>query len=603
MITLRNYIPKFLHSTKWATFVDVFSTILNDVYDDLLDTFFDHINKDEATSEDFIEIIQLLGYPLNLNYSYTHEFLKRKALTTVERVRTKTTPTSYERLFYSLFVLGYVYPMVETEDEVLLPKTDYGSLTDIGVYIASLGYSQADARKYLTKHMDVRIAPKHALPFQTDYYLTLPAHHYKLNETSGSFCTDDGTNPIFGSHNLPADRLGKNSLIPNSTCYNFNGTSQYVDTNDNSASADKTICLWAKKDSLSNNTALFGSKDNLSHGFWFGFTDTSTGKMGAGLGTEDWGDQFDVKSVLSKFSAQNWNWYVLEYTNATNIARLFVNNTLIGYVTGASTMSISDYFISCQNDDGVFRYFFDGRIDDVRIYNYIISSETRSDVYNGGSAGGQGREDNVVKNGDLKQLLDENTLNISKYEVEQIKKLEEVPHFSAMIDLVGDETGTINETPLYDIDGNLISGVTIQTLSTVFWLRSAGIYFDQINPDTNDYYQFDETTPWLFDTIAEDFLDEITQIKLGSAAFVIPTFTMNRVQEVVFTHNIESYEKSETSTQYLFDIDIGRTLKINEITEVGLLNDSGTLLFYAKFPKLVKINDFNFRIKITIDKS
>jgi hypothetical protein len=598
-INLQNYIPRFLHSTPWNSFCSVISQSLNEVYDEYLEAWFNTVKKEVATLDDFVEIILSLGYPLNLNYIYNNNYIKKMALTITERIRLKTTPTAYERLFYSLSIMGYVYPLVE-QNNALIPLLTYDEITDISEY---LGSSYLEDTFELTKHMDIRIEPKYVAEWNTSYYFTKPKHHYKLDDTSGTLVIDYGTYPSNATHNLDASRLGQASIIDGTTCYLFNGISDRIDSNYYSINKNKTICFWAKKNSNDPNKIIFGSEDSILNKFYLGFQ--STGYMGAGVGAGEWNNQFDILSIIPTWNPIDWHWYCITFNTGLGKTILYIDNQYIGYILTNNRTSQVDYYIACLNNNGVDTYFFDGYISDFRIYEYIVVEETREDIYNDGN----GRIDNVLKTGNIGQFLDENTLKITQYEVEKIKMLEEVPHFSSYLPLTCNETGDVCTSYVYDIDGNIFENNSIKTVVTYNWLKISGIAFDTINPETGSYYAFDEIIAWKWDTTKDGWLNNITTIVLGQGYQVEVLSSASELQAQIYEHTILDEEKTETYTgginntgQYILDIDVGSPPGVYWVTEIGLYNSSGLLVFYASVPRLNRIDDYRFKFNITIDK-
>jgi len=599
-ISIVKYIPKFLKETRWKQFAQVIDSVLQDIYDEYLDDWFKFLKKELATFDDFVNIIKSLGYPINLNYLYDETFIKKMALTITERIRLKTTPTAYERLFYALGVKGYIYPLVEINN-ALVALLNYDEITDIIEYLNSVYVEEIFE---LTKHFDLRVEPKYVVDWTTSYYLTRPKHHYKLTETYGNFVMDAGTYPNNGTHNLNSSNLNQPSIISGIGCYLFDGITNRIDTNYYISNVNKTISFWAKKVDLTNNQIVFGSEDSIGNKFFFGFQ--NTGFMGAGISSQDWDNQFDILSIIPTFVETDWHWYCITFNNGIGRTNLYVDNILIGYTLTSNRISELDYYIGCRNNNGTDDYFFNGYISDFRIYEYVVAEETRDDIYNSGN----GRIENVLKTDDIGQFLEENTLKVMQYEFEKIKMHEEVPHFSSTLNLNCNESGIVCSQIVYDSEGNVFENGIIQTIVTNNWLKIEGIAFDIINPDSGDYYKFDDTIAWKWDTTKEGWLDNISKIVLGQGLQTEVLASVEALQIPVYEHDILEAEKSETyiggtnnSGQYIIDVDVGRPSDIYWVTEIGLYNSNGLLIFYAKTPRLNRTSDYRFRFKITIDKN
>jgi hypothetical protein len=925
-IDLTKYLPSYFKNTKWESFMGLngMSFLLNYFKDSQVDTFFDSIKVETATEDDFINIIQTLGYPINVNYTYNLEYLKRFALTLVYKIIYKTTLTAYNMLFSSFRVKGDIFPFVEYAEGYLQYLTDYNVIPNgdilnylrmqyltcnsldgwtiggIGIDLVRQGsisikqtvyhddtsrvmfnYESPDGdtrdftdfsgdtnwlefwlyipditkftfttgaidfgnvqgtqdlvwdiptlvngwnnikvnlsvasregtmdwttgvnhfRIYfyntnsgitgdlsyimikdikltkgleLTKHFGIRISPTYAYDNITSYTYPIPKHHYKLNETVGTSFRDDGSDPITGNHNLPASNLNKTGKPVGSKCFLFGldgATILYADTNYDTKFNNRTICFWARIDGSDpighdtvNGEVIFGSKDYLGNSFFLGIRPGATPRyIGVGMGTVDWGDDFDILADIPTWDPEYWHLYIFTYNTSQAIGRLYVDNIAITNIaTKSNNLSISNYFIGSLNNNGTAQLPFRGWIDDVRIYEYIIPSTMRVDIWNSGA----GTEDDTAKSGNLYQYLVTNELNIIEYDTERIKELCEVPHLNVGIDTQGNETGVLQNYPVYDIDGVVIAGIYIQTISTIFWGRKiklidscdtiTGIWtqtgFDTFaldmvdykqgtasikatttaitpltsaviqgvtsygdysaysgssttidfwfyvsditklsNPsttlkmrfgtDTSNYYEWlvtgivngwnqvslsiadatetgtvdwtdigylavlmnyanasgsfitkidyfrlsatkitldsdpirtlDETIVWRLDERDANYLDKIKSIKIGQGLGQVIDQYISDLFLPVYEEDIEDFEKTETFTggangkgQYIIRVDLDITRDINWVSELGLFDDLGHLVFYAAFPRLNKTEDYNYSFLITIDKS
>ena len=198
------------------------------------------------------------------------------------------------------------------------------------------------------------------------------------NDNSGN-----GNNPVFNNASLTADRLGN----PNSAYY-FNGTDSYIripnSTSLNPSSAI-SICAWVKvKDFYlgpcrGNSVLMKGITENspayklrldenhypgnyscgptvdITHEFFYG-----QGQGGAKDNNYPW-----VKTD---------QWYSVVYTYDGKTAKLYVDCVLKMSVdiTGVSMVNDEDLFIGSTNLPG-YPYWFNGVIDEVRIYNRAIN--------------------------------------------------------------------------------------------------------------------------------------------------------------------------------------------------------------------------------------
>jgi hypothetical protein len=598
-LNLSKYLPKYLQSNKWSSFVNVVSTVLDDFKTEEIETFLDHLIKETASEDDFKSlIIHQFGYPLNINFDYSYDFLRRTALTIVNRIRTKTTIEAYDQLFYALKVNGFIYPLYEDGTDMIPIDIYYvedGSAEETATkdLIRDAEVSLVDTGKILTKHFEAKIAPKYVDEFTTNYFLTRPLHHYLMNDLTGSTeIVDSGTEPIFGTVSGTPTFEDATTPIATGTAIDFNGLG-YVDTNYFSTTSNRSVAFWAKVNGIPADEVIYGSKDGSGKKFYFGFIDAVT--FGLAFGTSNDFGSSPLNIDITGTNINNWNHYVVTYSNLLGKITLYVNGVDVGNVIADIDISSFDYFIGALNNNGSPTNYFAGVLDDVRVYDYIINSETLSDIYNSGA----GREDHVQKTGDLKQFFNENLLGVIQYEIEQIKELVEVPRFYTYMLLQGTNDSVLQTYDLFDIDGNNIdppSTVKIETITTQGWQNiSSEIFLDDNN-------ELDEAVPWTLDQGTTNLLASVQTVKIGQALGVTVNDEMADLIQPVYSETVPTIRKVETVDAYIIDVNLGDTPNINWITEIGLFDTLGNLLWYAKIPRLNKTSEYRYAFKITISK-
>lgn len=199
---------------------------------------------------------------------------------------------------------------------------------------------------------------------------------WNLNENSGNIAGDsennnDGTisgavweTGVEGS-SLKFDGDDDNISIPNAD--NLNLTDEI------------TIMGWAKTNE--NKTAKIAQiGDYDGHGIW---QDAWNGwKCGIRLSTNnshsiDWGNGIPVFG----------EWYHIALTYDGNILKLFVNGQLKNTKSIAGNLKINNREFSIGSDNGS-QKFFNGNIDDVKIYGNAISQTEIQEIYNDGQNSG-----------------------------------------------------------------------------------------------------------------------------------------------------------------------------------------------------------------------
>jgi hypothetical protein len=207
-----------------------------------------------------------------------------------------------------------------------------------------------------------------------------PTAYWQLNETSGTKVIDstgiyNGTisgNPVWST----AGKFGG--------CLDFDGNYDYVNLGNkfDFSSSNFTISFWFKKEGAhdlpqSGTSGVFISKYNVSGRQWYicqtidGNIDFVTFHSDNSLGGDG------VRSTTT-YGKNEWVYVTAIRNGNTNL--LYINGTLnntcsnSGIVSGIST----GVRIGIMGDS---RYSFNGKIDDMKIYNYALSSNEVATLY------------------------------------------------------------------------------------------------------------------------------------------------------------------------------------------------------------------------------
>lgn len=84
-------------------------------------------NKPVTNIEFIRNFCYMVGYPIPINTGYASslEYLNRQLQTVISRIKTKTTPKSYQYLNYIYQMLNRIYPLYQDIDETLIPMTSF----------------------------------------------------------------------------------------------------------------------------------------------------------------------------------------------------------------------------------------------------------------------------------------------------------------------------------------------------------------------------------------------------------------------------------------------------------------------------------------------
>lgn len=205
--------------------------------------------------------------------------------------------------------------------------------------------------------------------------------HWTLDETSGTTANDSSTKNMDGT--LRNGLSFNNDSVPGQvgSALDFDGSDDYIDLPDgfNDFAKGCTISLWVYPTAVQNWARFidFGN-GSASDNIWFG-RQASTNN----LAFECWagGSSNGLITAENAITLNQWQMFTVTVDRFGN-ARLFKNGQLIQTGTTASTsVTRTRNYIGRSNwsaDD-----YFQGRLDDVRIYNYNLNDTEVMALYNG----------------------------------------------------------------------------------------------------------------------------------------------------------------------------------------------------------------------------
>ena len=192
----------------------------------------------------------------------------------------------------------------------------------------------------------------------------LTAHYlFSGNALDSSSSGNNGT--VFGA-TLTTDRFGNTN-----SAYLFNGSTQYIEFPSSVANVTQTnpysISVWINQTSGSN---VLGKYHNLDAGlsqFYF-----NTGAL-YGNGTN---------SISLTSPASGWNHYVIILQSGTSNTKVYKNGVLLtsGTLNYNSAITATKFVVGRISDGGYYDHF-GGKIDDIRVYNKILSATDVVNLY------------------------------------------------------------------------------------------------------------------------------------------------------------------------------------------------------------------------------
>jgi hypothetical protein len=192
---------------------------------------------------------------------------------------------------------------------------------------------------------------------------------WKLDEASGGTSADSTGHFITGTWQnspIPSASVPPNLLYADPECLTFNGVNQYVSMTNlgalPSGTAARTICGWAKPNSVSGGyswIAAFGSP-GTSQAMFIGMNGNTL--VGGGYG--------DDLNVGNFWGTSTWHFIALTYDGAT--ANLYADGNLVASSPKTWNLAPSHCYIGEQVNNA--SEYFNGSIDDIRIYNRALSA-------------------------------------------------------------------------------------------------------------------------------------------------------------------------------------------------------------------------------------
>ena len=152
---------------------------------------------------------------------------------------------------------------------------------------------------------------------------------------------------------------------------NFDGVDDYGSVPHQSAFdfTNGTIECWVKPNNYNYNKTLFSMRDvpYTSNTRWSLHLNSSTGRIGIynGIG---W------YSYVENFSIANYSWYHIAFVMSTTSTKIYINGTLKHTINEGINNSITGKNLEIGRADANFTdEYFNGSIDDIRLWNYQLS--------------------------------------------------------------------------------------------------------------------------------------------------------------------------------------------------------------------------------------
>lgn len=196
-----------------------------------------------------------------------------------------------------------------------------------------------------------------------------PIAYYSLDTNAADSSGNENNGSIVGSANFVSGQIG-NAL-------SFDG-SNYINVPDSSnldLGENYSISLWTNPNNLPTWQCMVerGSSASNRMGLWLN-NDQITFET-----SNNGGNWWNTSSTIS---TGQWHHIVATHEGTTDTESIYVNGTLIGSQTGRTTDTPNSGALSIGSSPAYsFGYKFNGNIDDVRIYNKVLSQTDILDLF------------------------------------------------------------------------------------------------------------------------------------------------------------------------------------------------------------------------------
>jgi len=231
---------------------------------------------------------------------------------------------------------------------------------------------------------EVRIYSRALLASEISYLYNKgkPIAHYKFDEGSGSIAYDSSGNGNTGT--LSGSWATSTAWVAGKygTALDFDGSDDHITIPDGTVpTAPRTVSMWFKSDNIASEQSLFfvgpTSGCNPSSQRLAISIESLTNKLVYHTGC-------GVEQSTSDLTSERWYHVVLVLTANTD-SKIYLDGLLVSDSTdGQSIGALNNALIGAEWAGGAKTRYFNGLIDDVRIYNYARTPQEIQLDYNAG---------------------------------------------------------------------------------------------------------------------------------------------------------------------------------------------------------------------------
>ena len=229
-----------------------------------------------------------------------------------------------------------------------------------------------------------------------DYNKGGPVGWWKLDECQGNIAYDwsgigntgtiiigaSGTQNSLGTCSIGTSAAWTNGATGKlNSSLNFDGTDDYIDTSNQVLKDNSpfTYSIWIKFSSSQTAKTIMGRHTNAGGGSSIGIDDSSANKIKFHL------NDYSTQRINSTMTLNDNTWHHITGTwDGVNL-KLYVDGKLNTSSTPSSTLTFPLVNTQIGRWVGGASQYFNGQIDDARIYNYALTPEQVKTLYNNGA--------------------------------------------------------------------------------------------------------------------------------------------------------------------------------------------------------------------------
>jgi hypothetical protein len=220
-----------------------------------------------------------------------------------------------------------------------------------------------------------------------------PVAYYNFNEGYGSVAHNEGSYSSSSYGTLYAGSAGRNATNTamwdkngkKGSGIDFDGSDRVgLTMSDVYYSSNYSISSWFKTGELATNQVIYHGRENVNDERAVQILVNSNGTVSF-FERNLYPNGYLTVSSTNRYDDNEWHQIIAIKSGTTYT--LYIDGKYINQGTLASNSLVLDYHNLgvYRQDDGVYNYYFNGLIDDFKMYNYALSAEQVKKEYNGGA--------------------------------------------------------------------------------------------------------------------------------------------------------------------------------------------------------------------------